>query len=166
MLPQMASLITVMIFKRTTSSPEESLASNLQLDNALLSSESAAWSETEVEQKRPHRKKLWRDVSAVEVMGPVDNGERMMARNGERSVLRGNECTSMRIVTLSFGLRGQMSGGRTFDVLQKAFQVLEARHKLLLRISMSRSVGIRNAFGNPQSEAASQCRIARSIRGC
>lgn len=109
MLPHMASLITAMIFNRTTSSPEESLASNLQLDSALLSSESPAWSEIAVGQKRPHRKKLWRDVSAVEVMGPVDKDERMMARNGERSVLRGNERASTRVVTLSVGLRGGIS---------------------------------------------------------
>lgn len=33
-------------------------------------------------------------VRAAEVMGPVDSGERMIARNGERSVLSGNECIS------------------------------------------------------------------------
>lgn len=37
----------------------------------------------------PQRKKLWRDESAAEVMGPVESGERMMAKNGDRSVVNG-----------------------------------------------------------------------------
>ena len=31
------------------------------------------------------------------MMGPVDSGERMMARKGEMRVLRGKECMSMRL---------------------------------------------------------------------
>lgn len=155
MLPHIASLITVMIFSRTTSSPEESLASNLQLDRELLSSASAAWSETDVGLNRPHRKKLWRAVNAVEVMGPVDKDERMIARKGERRVLRGNECTSAREISLSPGRGRTYLDVHTFDVLHKPFEVLKARHELLLRVSTPGRVGIGCSFGNPQSEAAS-----------
>lgn len=78
-----------MIRSRTTSSPDESLASNLQCETALLSSTRAVSKDTASGEMRPHTKKWWRECSAEEVMGPVDSGERMMAKNGARSVGRG-----------------------------------------------------------------------------
>ena len=86
--------MTVMILRRTTSSPDESLASNLQLERALLNSARELPSEMASWWKSLHRKKLCRAVRAAEVIGPVDSGERMIARNGERSVPIGNECMS------------------------------------------------------------------------
>lgn len=42
----------------------------------------------------PDMKKLRREASAVEVMGPVDNGERMIARNGFSRAVNGRDCIS------------------------------------------------------------------------
>jgi hypothetical protein len=78
-----------MIRRRTTSSPEESLASNLQRDTVLLSSTKAVSREREPEDMRPQTKKLCRAESAAEVMGPVDNGERIMAKKGANKVGKG-----------------------------------------------------------------------------
>ncbi len=38
---------------------------------------------------RSDRKKLWRAESAAEVIGPVDSGERIMAKKGASSVVNG-----------------------------------------------------------------------------
>lgn len=78
--------MTAMIFSNTTSSPDESLVSNLHREIALLSSDNAAVKESASELISPQTKKLCRDVRAVEVIGPVDKGDRMMAQKGERRV--------------------------------------------------------------------------------
>ena len=78
-----------MILSSTTSSPDESLASNLQCDTVLLSSASADSKFTELGEMSPQRKKLCSDESAAEVMGPVDSGERIIAKNGASSVVSG-----------------------------------------------------------------------------
>lgn len=74
-----------MIFRRTTSSPDESLASNLQCEMVLLSSIKAASSALDSGEIKPHMKKLCNADSAAEVMGPVDNGERRIEKKGARS---------------------------------------------------------------------------------
>jgi hypothetical protein len=84
------SCITVMIFKRTTSSPEESLASNLQCETVLLSSTSVGSKDSEVADIRLQTKKLWRAESAADVMGPLDRGERIRAKKGPISPGRGS----------------------------------------------------------------------------
>ena len=73
--PHRQSCITVMIFRRTTSSPDESLASNLQCDIVLLNSISAVSSDLELGQIKPHTKKLCIADRAADVIGPVENGE-------------------------------------------------------------------------------------------
>lgn len=42
----------------------------------------------------PHTNKLWREDRADEVIGPVDNGERIMAKNGARSRVKGMDLRS------------------------------------------------------------------------
>jgi hypothetical protein len=79
----------VKILKSTTSSPEESLASNLQCDTVLLSSAIPCSRDTESEDMMPTTKKLCKEDSALEVIGPVDSGDRIMAKNGARSVVNG-----------------------------------------------------------------------------
>lgn len=81
--------MTVIILRRTTSSPEESLGSNLQWDTVLLSSASATSAEGASGEIKPHANKLCKDVKATEVMGPVDNGDRIMAKKGVRRSKRG-----------------------------------------------------------------------------
>jgi hypothetical protein len=78
-----------MIRSSTTSSPEESLASNLQCDTVLLSSTKAVSRERDWEDMRPHTKKLCKEASAADVMGPVDKGDRMMAKKGASKVVNG-----------------------------------------------------------------------------
>ena len=51
----------------------------------LLSSDKAAAMEGESSVINPETKKLCSDASAAELMGPVDSGERRMAKNGARS---------------------------------------------------------------------------------
>jgi hypothetical protein len=89
LLLHMQSWMTVMIRSRTTSSPEESLASNLQCDTVLLNSVNAASRDTELEDIRLQTKKLCRDERAADVMGPVDKGDRMIAKNGAKRVGKG-----------------------------------------------------------------------------
>lgn len=84
-----------MILSKTTSSPEESLASNLQCETVLLNSVSAASKEIEVADMRPQTKKLCKADRAVDVMGPVDNGDLMIEKNGAKRV--GNGRLSMSI---------------------------------------------------------------------
>jgi hypothetical protein len=43
---------------------------------------------------RPQTKKLCRAESAAEVIGPVDSGERIMAKKGARRDGKGNESIS------------------------------------------------------------------------
>lgn len=80
------SWMTVMILSKTTSSPDESLASNLQCDTVLLNSVSTTSRDTESEDIRPQTKKLCRDERAVDVIGPVDKGDRIIAKKGAKRV--------------------------------------------------------------------------------
>ena len=93
--PHKQSWITVMIFKRTTSSPDESLASNLQCDIVLLSSIKVASNALEFWEIKPHTKKLCNADSAAEVIGPVESGERRIAKNGERRPVSSASLTSV-----------------------------------------------------------------------
>ena len=86
----MQSCTTVMILNMTSSSPEESLASNLQCDTVLLNSVNAASRSTEFAFMRPQTKKLCKAASAVDVMGPVDNEDRTIAKKGASRVFKGS----------------------------------------------------------------------------
>lgn len=76
--------MTVIILSSTTSSPDESLASNLQCEMVLLNSARATSSAGDSDEMSPFTKKLWRDESAVEVIGPVESGDLRMAKKGVR----------------------------------------------------------------------------------
>lgn len=89
-----------MILRRTTSSPDESLASNLQCDTVLLNSVRALSKPTEFAVIRPETKKLCKAERAVEVMGPVDSGERMIAKKGAKRVGSGKLFTSVHYAVL------------------------------------------------------------------
>lgn len=73
-----------MILKRTTSSPDESLGSNLQWEIVALSSARAFSTEGESRVIKPDKNMECNEVNAVDVIGPVDSGERMIAKKGER----------------------------------------------------------------------------------
>lgn len=73
-----------MILNRTTSSPDESLGSNLHCDMVALSSASAFSTDGESNVIKPDKNMECNEDSAVEVIGPVDSGERMIAKKGER----------------------------------------------------------------------------------
>lgn len=94
-LPHMQSSMTVMILSMTASSPDESLASNLQFEMVELSSASAESRSTVEGDMRPQTKKLCNAERDADVIGPVDRGDRMMAKNGARMVLRDSFPTSM-----------------------------------------------------------------------
>lgn len=90
-----------MIRYKTTSSPEASLASNLQCDTVLLSSASAASSSFLFSCTKPVVKNVWMDDKAAEVIGPVDRGDRIMAKNGANKVERGMSSMSLFKVRVS-----------------------------------------------------------------
>jgi len=73
-----------MILKRTTSSPDESLGSNLQWEIVALSSASAFSTDGESRVIKPDKNMECNEDNAVDVIGPVDSGERMIAKKGER----------------------------------------------------------------------------------
>jgi len=76
--------MTLIIFSRTTSSPEESLVSNLQCETVLLRSTRACSRPIEVGAMSPQMKKVWRADNAADVIGPVERGDRIIAKNGAR----------------------------------------------------------------------------------
>lgn len=73
-----------MIFSSTTSSPDESLASNLQCEIVLLRSINATSIASDSGKIKPHMKKLCIADNAADVMGPVDSGERSIEKKGAR----------------------------------------------------------------------------------
>ena len=73
-----------MILNRTTSSPDESLGSNLQWEMVALSSAMAFSTDSESKVIKPDKNRECKEDSAAEVIGPVDSGERMIAKKGER----------------------------------------------------------------------------------
>jgi hypothetical protein len=83
-----------MILKRTTSSPDESLGSNLQWEMVALSSARAISKDGESNVIRPDMNRECNEDNVAEVIGPVDSGERMIAKNGERRVDKGTLRTS------------------------------------------------------------------------
>lgn len=78
-----------MIFKRTTSSPDESLGSNLQWEIVALSSARAFSTDGESSVIKPDKNMECNEDNAAEVIGPVDSGERMIAKKGERREVKG-----------------------------------------------------------------------------
>ena len=76
--------MVVMILNRTTSSPEESLGSNLQWEMVALSSAKAVSTDGESNVIKPDKNMECSEDNAAEVIGPVDSGERMIAKKGER----------------------------------------------------------------------------------
>ena len=94
-----------MILRRTTSSPDESLASNLQWDTALLNSVRALSKPTEFAVIRPETKKTCKAERAVEVMGPVDSGERMIEKKGAKRVGSGRPSISVHYAVLWWSSR-------------------------------------------------------------
>jgi len=73
-----------MILNRTTSSPDESLGSNLQWEMVALSSAMAFSTDSDSKVIKPDKNTECNEDSAAEVIGPVDSGERMIAKKGER----------------------------------------------------------------------------------
>jgi hypothetical protein len=86
--------MTVSIRSNTTSSPEESLASNLQWETEELTATRATSTDVSLFKKRPQEKKECRAERAADVMGPVDRGERMMERKGAIISVRDMDETS------------------------------------------------------------------------
>ena len=78
-----------MILNRTTSSPDESLGSNLQWEMVALSSARAFSTDGESNVIKPDKKIECSEDSATEVIGPVERGERMIAKKGERREVKG-----------------------------------------------------------------------------
>jgi len=78
--------MTETIRSRTTSSPDESLASNLQFDTVLLIAVIASPRSSEAGCIIPDTKKVCSDIRAAEVIGPVEREERINARKGARTV--------------------------------------------------------------------------------
>lgn len=78
-----------MILNKTTSSPDESLGSNLQWEMVALSSARAFPTDGESNVIKPDRNRECSEDNATEVIGPVDSGERIIAKNGERREERG-----------------------------------------------------------------------------
>lgn len=91
------------ILRRTTSSPEESLGSNLHRAAVVLSSLRARSRVFDFAEIIPHTKKLWRAVRAADVIGPVDKEERIISKNGES--MMGNGRDDMSIMTLKMNNR-------------------------------------------------------------
>ena len=75
--------ITAMMRYNTASSPDASLASNLQLDTVLLSSARTGSRSEASGEMNPDTKKVWIAANAAEVIGPVDSGERIKAKKGD-----------------------------------------------------------------------------------
>ena len=77
---------------------------------------------------------LCNDESAVEVIGPVDRGERMIAKKGVRSIVRS--------ISLMSGGRQAISGAWTrrlaLDTLDGALQLMKSRHQLHLSATSPR----------------------------
>ena len=51
---------------------------------------------------------LCNDESAVEVIGPVDRGERMIEKKGARSIVRSTSLMSAGRQAISVGMRGRV----------------------------------------------------------
>lgn len=118
--------MTVNILSSTTSSPEESLAWNLQCEIALLSWESTLSRPTGLADIRPQTKRLWRAERAADVMGPVDKGERIMEKKGFRITERGKERRSGKRV----GMTQYQVEVPTIDIPDCSFELLKTKHEI------------------------------------
>jgi hypothetical protein len=78
-----------MILNRTTSSPDESLGSNLQWEMVALSSARVFSRDGESNVIKPDKNTECKEDNVAEVIGPVDSGERIIAKKGERRVDKG-----------------------------------------------------------------------------
>jgi hypothetical protein len=138
----MQSRITAMIFNRTTSSPDESLGSNLQWETAELSSRRAISSAGDSGVIRPHENSECRDVNAADVIGPVESGERMIAKNGDKRVVKGTAWISKgEELTRNRTEKDELL--RAVDTPDFSFEFLEVEHQVSFGTSMLVSRRIR-----------------------
>lgn len=153
-----------MILSRVTSSPEVSLASNLHRDTVLLSSLRQASKDTEVGPRRQHWKKLCSEVKAADVIGPVERGERMIAKKGASSVVEGSNLISVK--DRYHNKTRNRDDTRTFHVLHQPPEILEASHELLLRTSSVRRVRCGILSRPSESQTTCKSRIAGVAERC
>ena len=110
---------------------------------------------------RPHWKKLWSALRAAEVIGPVDNGDRMIAKKGPRRVVKGSDRISSVIISDVSSIPQDYTSWRTFYVLDQTAELLKPPHELLFVASF-----VRYKWGGiwpspSQSEACRQSRVSR-----
>jgi hypothetical protein len=86
--------MTVTILSMTASSPDAFVASNLQFDTTFDSSASPTSASEDVGDIIPDTSRLCRAESAMDVIGPVESGERMIAKKGASKVGSGIAATS------------------------------------------------------------------------
>ena len=79
----------VIILNKTTSSPDESLGSNLHWETVALSSARAFSTDGESNVIKPDRNIECNEDNAADVIGPVDSGERMIAKKGDKREVNG-----------------------------------------------------------------------------
>ena len=75
----------------TTSSPAESLGSNLQWATVWLRLDRAGRISVEEVSIIPEIKNVYNELRAVEVIGPVDNGDRMRSKKGSSTSVSGKD---------------------------------------------------------------------------
>lgn len=148
-----------MIFNSTTSSPEESLGSNLQCETVLLSSRRATSRATELGEMRPQVKNLWREERAADVMGPVERGDRMIAKKGPSIVGRGTVATSKD--RDEQGARRVRDQQRTFHVAHGAPELLESSHEVNLLIQATPILDVVHRRRHSETHVPAQRRVSR-----
>lgn len=93
---------------------------------------------------RPQTKKLCKADRAADVIGPVDNGERIMAKNGVKRVGNGRLAMSIhREANVNVSGNGILFDvSRTIHISNDTFELLEACHKVRLPAASSRRLRV------------------------
>lgn len=84
---------------------------------------------------RPQKNNECSEVNAADVIGPVESGDRMIAKNGDRRVVKGIVWISKREeLTRNRTWKNEML--RAFDTPDFSFQFLKVEHQVSFRTSM------------------------------
>ena len=154
--------MTVMILSKTTSSPDESLASNLQCDTVLLNSVNATSKDKEFEDMRLQTKKECREERAADVIGPVDKDERMISKKGAKRVGSGKLSMSTHS-SVAVNVEGTMKVdvSHTIDFPNYPFELLKTSHEISFSSSSSGGLRVECWTRSSQAKISSKCRISR-----
>ena len=134
----------------------------------LLNSVNAASKDGEVGDISRQTKKQCREARDADVMGPVDKGDRMIAKNGAKRTGSGKLSTSVHCgITVNVEIFFRAYVSHTMYVSNRPLELLKTGHEIRFSADSSGGLQVKCRTRSSQSKISGECRVSRVERmGC